>query len=262
MGRRKRKDKAKPAQQHAQQGSAPATFFKKEEDGQDKQQYSARTTNEGDHQIDPLWKRCWKWVKRSKFTDVLLVLITIGLAWLGYLQWGVMDAQHVTMKKQNEVMQKDLRAWLIVGESGPTIGVGKPIANQMAFINKGKTPASDVFGDFYIEIVKNGETPQFEAKIPHNTIFMGSLIPNWETPKPTTRQHRRADGIMEDSPLTETELQNLTEGKTWIATHGMISYRDVFEVQHWVKFCFWKGLKPQTEYTSGSCVAYNSSDKN
>jgi hypothetical protein len=61
-------------------------------------------------------------------------------------------------------------------------------------------------------------------------------------------------------PLTAVEYREITEGRAWIAVHGMVNYRDTYNVPRWTKFCL--AWVPKAGFFNGqSYTAYNDVDK-
>jgi hypothetical protein len=215
-----------------------------------------KSDREKDHHIGPL-ETIVAALTRSSLTDWLLALFTLVLA-------GAAIYQFVIMGGQLDTMRKDQRAWIVVTQkSGTTIAIDAAPSTSMTITNTGKTPASQIVGHFYVEVVPNGENPHFEAQMIHTTMISGVVLPN--APQEITASRRRAKvngtaGEGEGDPLTPDEKASLDAGKSWIAVHGIVWYDDVFhQHRHWIKFCFWSDLKPGN-YGSRGCTAYNSID--
>ena len=137
-----------------------------------------------------------------------------------------------------------------------SIGANTSLSNTVILNNTGKTPARRVTEDFYIEIVPNGSEPHFEANVRHIAMSTGVMIPNTPEEIKITRRSANPPG---DQLLTENEKTDLAAGSSWIATHGIVWYDDIFKIRHWAKFCSWADLKPG-DYSSRSCTAYNDAD--
>ena len=50
--------------------------------------------------------------------------------------------------------------------------------------------------------------------------------------------------------LTPTENQELSAGRAYLAVYGKMTYRDVFGVSHWTKFCSWVPLNSTRAITT------------
>jgi hypothetical protein len=66
---------------------------------------------------------------------------------------------------------------------------------------------------------------------------------------------------MKDDPVTSTEEMELIQGHAWVAVHGIVTYQDIFSVNHWTKFCYEYNFAPfATKLSSLSCADYNDVD--
>jgi hypothetical protein len=186
---------------------------------------------------------------------------TVGIAIFTVVLAGTAIYQFIILKGQLEVMRKDLRAWIVVEQKSNQVSatVNSPLSTVLVYKNTGKTPASPVVGNFYIEIVPNGKAPHFEVNDAHNAVAAGDSLPNSPQEVAVTRMHFRPDGQSEVVLVTEAEKTALARGDAWIAIHGDMSYRDTFNTAHWIKFCFWGGGAPMV-YGAQYCAAYNSID--
>jgi hypothetical protein len=258
MGRGKNKGKTQRDQKQTQKAHPPSILMAKEDIRQKDEEHATKNTDKTKSKMNPPWKVRWEKIKHNTTsTDWIIAVFTIVLT-------VVAIEQGFVMFWQLDVMRKDQRAWIAVGTKSPVLAVNTPPSNLITIINTGKTPASPIAGDLHIEVVQNGENPRFEAKIPHGTLLMGSLIPKNPQEIQVHRQQWKTGGEalqFEDNSLTESELFDLNNGKAWVATHGEIMYRDIFDIEHWVKFCIWTALKAGN-YSSKGCVAYNSIDNN
>jgi len=169
--------------------------------------------------------------------------ITAGAAVVGLLGlailWGTLDAINIQTSNvfsELDVMRKAERAWIATRPgkvNTPTANVS--LSSQITMINTGKTPARQIVGNFYIEIVNNGDIPHFGQSIPHSAYFAGAAVPNEQTDIPIVRSRKKSGGKpneTEEFPLTTAELNSLENAQSWIAVHGTISYYDVFRIQH------------------------------
>jgi hypothetical protein len=187
-------------------------------------------------------------VKQYGITDWLLAIFTLALV-------GTSVYQMVILGGQLDTMRKDQRAWVYVTEKSPPV----PIVGTAPFVdlsinNAGKTPATNVVGQFYIEVVPNGQNPRFEQNIMHTLFSTGAIIPNAPHDGHIVRKKVAAD---EADPLLESEKAALITGKAWIAVHGSVYYDDTFHTRHYTKFCTWSNFANGT-YTAEACTRYNS----
>ena len=151
----------------------------------------------------------------------------------------------------------DERAWINVSPGFP--GFIKPNEAPVATLtltNNGKTVAFDVAGNYYVEVVPNGQEPHFDSEIKHIQSRNGIVSPNGTVQIQAIRLKADGSGDL----LTDTEKSDLESGKAWIAVHGSVWYKDVFRTQHWTKFCSWNGFRPGWDYSSRTCVTHNNVD--
>jgi hypothetical protein len=87
------------------------------------------------------------------------------------------------------------------------------------------------------------------------------MIP--DVPLKVTAQRVRLirDIRAEDYPVTPEEKTSLDQGKAWLAVHGIVHYKDVFNTPHWIRYCSWNFFKPGVEYSSRDCTDYNNVDR-
>lgn len=192
-------------------------------------------------------------IERSSVTDWLLALFTFVLAVAAIYQFIIMNGQLDTMRK-------DQRAWLTItnDDNKPTMTntLNAIPASTVVLSNTGKTPATNIVGNVYVEIVQNGSAPNFEAHFMHTLHYSGLVLPN--SPQGVFSYRRKAHSE-EGDPLKQDETSALADGSAWVAVYGEFSYDDVFKGSHWTKFCFWKTFKPGG-YQTASCASYNSTD--
>jgi hypothetical protein len=241
MAKGKHKRKTQRAQQEAQQTVKGTGFMENKEMAVKTPEITAKRANETTERKKlSRWQRFKEYAKTSSITDWCIASFTVVLAAAAIYQFIIMGGQL-------DVMRKDQRAWIAVAQkSGITIGVNIAPTVSLGFTNTGKTPATNIAGNFYVEVVPNGQNPQFEATTMHTTVVQGVILPNAPQEIQASRRRLAADTTDqgESDPLTNVEKSALDDGKAWIAVHGTVSYRDIFHVRHWIKFCFWSDLRP------------------
>jgi hypothetical protein len=256
MSKRKNKRKAQQAKRKAQQSAARTVIMEKKETAEQNEKAAREREAKAEADQEPSrWKRFTTYVKtKSSFTDWCIAAFTLVLAAAAIYQFIIMDGQL-------NVMRKDQRAWITVTTptTEPAAVPGGPLSTTVTVTNTGKTPANNIAGNYYVEVVSNGDDPHFETTTPHTMSSTGVLIPNHPRDHLVTRKQARSNGDIEDAPFTEREKIALDNGSAWIAIHGIVFYEDVFKTKHWVRFCYWTTSKPGL-YTSRGCTAYNSID--
>jgi hypothetical protein len=185
-------------------------------------------------------------------------LFTLALTAVAIQQFRIVN-------RQLDVMRKEERAWIsVVGpKTRPSTADPALHVRHITVANTGKSPAIDVKADLFVEVVSNGTEPHFAGGFPHQAYTVGALMP--ENPEdleiPRLRSVLGRPNEMEQSPVTAEEKAALEEGRGWLATHGVIGYKDIFGTEHWVSFCMWDNFKPGVQYSARSCSDYNNVDR-
>jgi hypothetical protein len=258
MAKDKYKRKKQHAQRKAQQRAESGIIMEQKKIIEDNTESAAKTTNETTNDKNPSrWQRFKNYVDKSaSFTDRCIAVFTFVLAAAAIYQFIIMGGQL-------DVMRKDQRAWIQVTLEGSVATVANTTPSiSIVLGNTGKTPATHVVGDFYIEIVPNGQDPRFEASILHTTMTSGAIFPNAPQETTVVRARPKVGGNSDEGegdPLTENEMASLNDGKSWIAIYGRVAYQDVFHSNHWINFCSWQPPKPGI-YSARKCTAYNNVD--
>jgi len=259
MAKGKYKRKKHDAQQKAQKSAAHVVVVERIPVAENTDKGDKRNGDANGQQKRSRWWLVKEYVKsNSSFTDWCIVFFTAALAAVAFYQYFITASQL-------DVMRKDERAWIAVIPPEPKdiqFAVGTALSIPITVINIGKTPATDIAGDLYVELIPNGDTPQFEYQGIHIKPSTGLLIPNGTFPVAVERQRTKEGGSqVEPDAITTAEAADWVNGKSWMAEYGMISYRDIFGTQHWIKQCSWFGAKGIV-FQAQSCTAYNSTDKN
>jgi hypothetical protein len=188
-------------------------------------------------------KRFWRdYVPIEKMTFVMAIfsflysMVTIGLFIISY---GELDG-----------LKKDQRPWISVLSQTKLPDKGNNLAVSFFFVTTGKSPAKSVQATFYVEGVKNGESPQLLATNQAGSFTTGILFPN------------TAPQIAPISyDLLGSQLEDFKEGRIFLTIYGHVSYTDIFHTQHWTNFCGF-GAGKEGGYTAQKCTAYNDTDDN
>lgn len=201
----------------------------------------------------------------------ITALAAIGIAVLTLYYVRYSKRQWEAMRGQLAEMRKDQRAWLYATEgSRPLLVVGRALPAVVNLTDTGKTPATKVYAEIYVEVVPNGASPHFEnggmRSIQETGLILPNTVPEFKgVPLSVWRWRYKFGGKPHEGepyPLAQTEFDSLSRGDSWIALHGIVRYQDVFHVDHWTKFCFWSNELKVGSYTAQSCTAYNSTDDN
>jgi hypothetical protein len=103
------------------------------------------------------------------------------------------------------------------------------------------------------EIVRAENSPSFSLQQRHNStgekpVFIGDSdtfpIQLWDQ---NSKQPRA---------FTADEIKSLSDGKTYIATFGIVAYSDAFGL-HWYRFCQWTSYAQEATVNAAACVNWN-----
>lgn len=167
---------------------------------------------------------------------VIYSLTTIALFFLSYTQLGYLT--------------KDQRPWLKILTQVNVPDKGNTLGITVMLITTGKTPAKSIEGHFFVERVKNGESPLLLDTSQKGGFTSGILFP---------------DGTPQMAPfpydLLGSELEDYKEGRIFLVVYGRVGYTDIFHTRHWTNFCGFTSGKPGG-YSAEKCTAYNNTDDN
>jgi hypothetical protein len=199
---------------------------------------------------------------------IILLLITSGFTfWQGFSTKRAADATTKAAdvaSAQFHITQIDEQPWLGVLPQGEPIIVPKAAPVMTVVVtNTGKTPALDIAGNYYVEILKIDEVPHYEARVAHIKTMQFSMIPPNGAREEVIPRWRHKPGAPidegEPDPLTDSEKKALGDGTAYIAVHGVIWYGDMFkQKRHWTRFCYWKYFAKKTYFDARACDAHNS----
>jgi hypothetical protein len=99
---------------------------------------------------------------------ILGILVAALTGWIFYLQL--------------DEMRTDERAWISIVSAQshfPNVGSASPVVVTLTFANTGKTVARNLFGEFAVEYVVNGNSPDFDYSNKYRQFQTGgAVIPN------------------------------------------------------------------------------------
>ena len=199
-----------------------------------------------------------QFIKRSSFTDWCLAVFTCALVVVTFFQYRIAAGQL-------DVMRIDQRAWMSIMIDGtPKTPVEGSTFDAVAHVvNTGKTPATHVHVDMTIEKVRNGETPDFRylGRL-FNGEISGIYLPNRSSTIPfslLSLDPRNSEPVK----LSKEDVDDLTQGKTYIVIFGGVEYVDIFGIRHWMRVCSWTPYGPPIMgYSAEPCAAFNAVDNN
>ncbi len=189
-----------------------------------------------------------------------VVAIAVALIYFGQL---------IYIRRSVDLAEKtariDQRAWMSIKieDFTPSPMESTPIGCTLHFSNTGKTPAKQVQVYVRMVMVPNGHSPDFEyAERPIMVGSSGIELPG--LPENTVRVNipTKVPGshYTEDLRLSKTDVDDLNQGRSYIATFGRIQYLDVFGTQHWIQFCGWHAYNRDGFYNIFPCADYNNVD--
>jgi hypothetical protein len=206
------------------------------------------------------------WVLAVNALTLIAVIIYAGLTWwMGCSTKQAAKATEIAAKaafNQVQIMQIDEQPWLgVTHQAKPILEINKAPVMEVVVANTGKTPALQIAGNYYVEILNVGEKPHFEAQVAHLKTIQQTMMPPNGSRDEWMQRYRHMAGasvdVGEPEPLTKTEKKALDGGEDYIAIHGLIWYGDKFGKRHWVRFCYWDYLT-QGYFDARACDGYNS----
>jgi len=139
---------------------------------------------------------------------LLGILVAVMTGWILY--------------SQLEEMRTDERAWISIvsGQSHvPNIGSPSPPYVTLTFANTGKTVARKLFGEFALEYVANGDSPDFDYATKYRQFQSGgTVLPNTPASFDVTFKTKLPGKPEEPRPLTPSEYNDLKHGNAYNPT--------------------------------------------
>jgi hypothetical protein len=194
-------------------------------------------------------------------------------------QLGISDKQAKAARQNvaaiQQQMREDQRAWLKLEmiSSDYSNVVGAIPSAMMRVTNVGKTAALKVRIGILIELVPDGTTPRFivpgKQDRPLSLALIGSIFPGDKHDFKVIFNHPR--GLLPEpsglpQPITPWMHGQLQGGKdytlSYLATHGVAFYDDIFGIGHWTHFCSWWADPSVKEMHAAYCSDYNGVDNN
>jgi hypothetical protein len=220
---------------------------------------------------------------RPKWTDVAIVLLTGGIVFLAFMQWREMSNAGVQTDKIiaaderiAKAMESSLgkaqqafdattkqailaeRAWLgVIIDSKPIPGsttafeVGHPLFTRITIKNVGRTPAIEVRTVIRHDVVPGEKFGT--VKLPDFNYRSSNYAANGNIPP---EGHIYTDQTGPN--LTPEQVLDIKSMAIRIYFHGRSEYRDVFDTNHWITFCYF--LLPGGGYEI--CPTHNDIDRN
>jgi len=252
-----------------------------------------------DDELKPFEAQTLFWAKVGFYLAITTLLIAVLTLIVFYNQLNVMQTQlqeaeidskisdlrarlqHQTAQAQVDAikrqMRQDQRPWVALtfnwplvkgsnGEIGKLVRVteNQPLVVPIRVINTGKTAARNIVAKIFVEVVKANDNPALDSsKASAWNFSAGIFSPNAPADSVAYRQQPKKIGLEAMSNLTPAENQELSSGRAYLAMHGEIIYKDIFDIPHWTKFCSWVPLSPiEHTYNAKKCSDYNDVDNN
>ena len=164
----------------------------------------------------------------------------------------------IALKQGIVISRLEQRAWIsVLSVQNIKPQNDKPLNIPVTIKNTGKTPALDVTALACASVVKKNVKPTFSYnKILDPIQSRMIILPNDE--KTTEINIEDSQRISADGKLTKEAIDYLNSGKETIYIYGKITYKDIFDEQHWTTFCY---IYNPVDGYSIICEEYNNMDK-
>ncbi|HEY4380364.1 MAG TPA: hypothetical protein VGN01_08455 [Acidobacteriaceae bacterium] len=268
MSKGKYKRKRERARERAKQELTQVGCLKAEIVAPKKQPKPSETSDSKRHKKEPTPMGFSEFIKRSSLTDWGLTLFTLALTVTAFYQYRITG-------RQLEVMHIDQRAWMSTTIKPVTEGKdtwpalpkeGEVLAVYTHIENTGKTPALQIHYVVSMEEFRNGIPPDLsDTGTNHFEGTTGITFPNRSQDIRTASFHTTGNPPPGSQvypipdKLTKQDVDDLMEGRAYLAVFGRIDYRDVFGISHWTTFCHWKAYSAGT-FSARDCTAHNGVD--
>jgi len=135
-------------------------------------------------------------------------------------------------------------------------GANKELRIPIKLSNIGKTAATKIHIKSVVSILFVGEEPDFSYPSERTVhTITGNLYPG---EPPYLLPIVMLEGKNKPHMVTQSEYESFIHGVKYEVTYGQVTYRDIFGVNHWSKFC---GYGPGSFASlHGKCAEYNNTD--
>jgi len=200
------------------------------------------------------------WV-RGNWGKVLSGLLALIVAGINFSQWH--DA-HVALEEQqqqwhdaHQTFEAEQRAWLKIHFEWPDFTNPESLtAVNVTFTNIGKATISRFDGKGLAQVLPLDVGPALTIKSLQGHGGYSNIISPGE---PTTfyATFRQAPTTGEDLPISPQDMDDLRQGRKYMAAYGIVQYTDQFG-PHWYRFCSYKAYSDSTKRMKvGACVNFN-----
>jgi hypothetical protein len=178
----------------------------------------------------------------------------IGLAEKDFKQMAANSEGAI--KATQEATRQDQRAWIGIGQitaKPESFHEGDQATITISLKNTGKTPAKSMLLTAVKDPRTKGASPIFSYEGEKVARF-GLLPPNGDN----FVRLSVANDLLTKEPraMSKPELDSLVSGQVVIYIHGQLSYKDIFDREHWVTFCYFL-MSPSDIASFGACSEHN-----
>jgi hypothetical protein len=166
----------------------------------------------------------------------------------GAMESSVAQAQK-TLDASIKSFQLEQRAWVGVEGINGDIQPNKPYSVLVGFRNSGKTPAKQVSLRMQFNPVRQGQALKFTYSEPISS--KGFVPPNGTF---SSAELSPSGG----DPVRESEIELIKTGKLRAYLYGVVTYEDIFNRSHWMRFCYFIGADAKSYK---ACNEYNDTDE-
>lgn len=196
-------------------------------------------------------------IKRTANVTIGLTVVSLmiagGTAWILY--------------NQLYSMRIEQRAWITVEQRMVEMNKNKPLISIVTMKNMGKTPAKRIEGQYKVRIFKKDQALDLilDPSDPLDAVIRASRGVLNPGVSDITEVPMIKDGSSYLTPpvVTEKEAEEIIGGETYAISFGRITYIDVYDISHWINFCFVSinaNIKGKFNYKK--CIEYNDADNN
>jgi hypothetical protein len=163
-----------------------------------------------------------------------------------------------------------------------TATIGEKFQIPIEFMNYGKTAALRIKAFVIIEVLRNGQKPHLPKEghlfvrfpeevrpkgshviktLPYDGIEAALVYPGERQNVLATWKQFGRSGTIENRIMSRDELMSIYNKTSYIAVWGQAEYWDIFDVEHWTRFCSTEGygdFHPRVE----ECLRFADVDRN
>jgi hypothetical protein len=193
----------------------------------------------------PPRKKHW----RDNFTPPVIATLIISLS--GAVISGI------ALRTANRAFESNRRAWLKADYRFPEYFTALTAAAvQVQIKNVGDSVALNSIAYTNFEIADSQKGPTFTPPFTYQA-HLPAIFPTDTQAFPLTRTPTNPNGLRR--ALTTTEVEDLLNGKAYIAIFGQVRYSDQFG-KHWTRYCAWRQVQGpiiiNDVLNTGPCIAW------